>query len=132
VCVAGLGTLDEKVDNMVAQVVGLVPAISRLSTEQLPDVAVSSPANTLSTVVLPQPEWPMMQTNSPLSMAKLTSANTGLMTTKALLNPSTFKNLGMGRFALPFKASMASFNIGHHFLQLRKREIQQHARDANH
>jgi hypothetical protein len=46
--------------------------------KQWPLVAVSSPASTLRMVVLPQPLWPMMQTNSPLSMAKDTSANTGL------------------------------------------------------
>jgi hypothetical protein len=28
-------------------------------------------------VDLPQPEWPMMQTNSPFSMAKLTRSKTG-------------------------------------------------------
>jgi hypothetical protein len=112
VCVAGLGTLDEKVDNMVAQVVGLGPAISRLPMKQWPDVAVSSPGNTLSTVVLPQPEWPMMQTNSPLSMAKLTSANRGLPGANALLNFSTFRKPCVGAAAL--------LDIGHHFLQLRK------------
>ncbi len=56
----------------------LGPAISRPSMKQWPEVAVSRPASTLRTVVLPQPLWPMMQTNSPLSMAKDTSANTGL------------------------------------------------------
>ena len=42
----------------------------------LPRVGVSSPASTLRMVDLPQPEWPMMQTNSPLSMPMLTSSNT--------------------------------------------------------
>ena len=56
----------------------LGPLISRPSMKQLPLVAVSSPASTLRMVVLPQPLWPMMQTNSPWSMAKETSANTGL------------------------------------------------------
>ena len=32
---------------------------------------------TLRMVVLPQPEWPMMQTNSPFSMWKWMSSNTG-------------------------------------------------------
>jgi hypothetical protein len=56
----------------------LGPAISRPSMKQWPELAVSRPASTLRMVVLPQPLWPMMQTNSPLSMAKETSANTGL------------------------------------------------------
>ena len=43
-----------------------------------PALALSSPAMTLRMVVLPQPEWPITQTNSPLSMVKETSANTGL------------------------------------------------------
>ena len=42
-----------------------------------PPLAVSSPASTFRIVVLPQPEWPMMQTNSPRSMPKLTFSNTG-------------------------------------------------------
>ena len=56
----------------------LGPATSRPSMKTLPDVAVSSPASTLRMVVLPQPEWPMMQTNSPRSSVNDTSANTGL------------------------------------------------------
>jgi hypothetical protein len=36
--------------------------------DHMPALASSSPASTLRMVVLPQPEWPMMQTNSPLSM----------------------------------------------------------------
>ena len=54
----------------------LGPAISRLSMIASPEVGCSSPASTLRMVVLPQPEWPMMQTNSPRSMPKWTSSNT--------------------------------------------------------
>ena len=56
----------------------LGPTTSRPSMNTLPLVAVSSPASTFRMVVLPQPEWPMMQTNSPLPISKFTSANTGL------------------------------------------------------
>ncbi len=59
----------------------LGPATSRPSMKTLPEVAVSSPASTLRMVVLPQPEWPMMQTNSPRSSVNDTSANTGLAAT---------------------------------------------------
>jgi hypothetical protein len=34
----------------------------------------------LSSVVLPQPEWPMMVTNSPLSTRRLTSLSTSVCT----------------------------------------------------
>ncbi len=33
----------------------------------------------LSTVVLPQPEWPMMQTNSPRAIASHRSSNTVML-----------------------------------------------------
>jgi hypothetical protein len=36
-----------------------------------PLLASSRPASTFRMVDLPQPEWPMMQTNSPLSMLKV-------------------------------------------------------------
>ena len=35
------------------------------STMTTPSLGASSPARMLSTVVLPQPEWPIMHTNSP-------------------------------------------------------------------
>jgi hypothetical protein len=62
----------------------LGPATSRPSMNTWPLVAVSSPASTFRMVVLPQPEWPMMQTNSPRSSVNDTSANTGLAGAKAL------------------------------------------------
>ena len=41
-----------------------------------PSSGASRPARMLSTVVLPQPEWPMMQTNSPRSTESQRSSNT--------------------------------------------------------
>ncbi len=55
----------------------LGPATSRRSMKTWPALAVSRPASTLRMVVLPQPLWPMMQTNSPCCISKLTPSNTG-------------------------------------------------------
>ena len=55
----------------------LGPATSRLSMNTWPALALSRPASTLRMVVLPQPLWPTMQTNSPWLMPKLTPSNTG-------------------------------------------------------
>ena len=43
----------------------LGPSIDWLSTITAPSDGESRPARMLSTVVLPQPEWPMTQVNSP-------------------------------------------------------------------
>src|SRR4029079_16077980 len=43
----------------------LGPSIAWLSTITAPSEGASSPARMLSTVVLPQPEWPIMQVKSP-------------------------------------------------------------------
>src|SRR5262245_5674099 len=44
----------------------------------MPDVAGVSPATMLSSVDLPQPEWPMIETNSPLRTVSDTSRNTSV------------------------------------------------------
>jgi hypothetical protein len=44
----------------------LGPSIALPSTMTAPALGASRPARMFSTVVLPQPEWPMTQTNSPL------------------------------------------------------------------
>ena len=53
----------------------------------------------LSTVVLPQPEWPMMQVNSPRRMASHRSANTVVSPPpgagKRLVMPSMEMNLSV-------------------------------------
>jgi hypothetical protein len=46
------------------------PRTSRPSMMTLPALASSRPASAFRMVVLPQPEWPMMQTNWPRSMPK--------------------------------------------------------------
>src|SRR6185369_3822816 len=47
------------------------PAISRLAQIRLPRVGVVRPAIRLSKVDLPQPEWPISATNSPLAVVRL-------------------------------------------------------------
>src|SRR4029078_7823863 len=47
----------------------LGPSIASPSTITTPSDGVSRPARMLSTVVLPQPEWPITQVNSPRFMA---------------------------------------------------------------
>ena len=52
------------------------PATSRPSMITTPSEARSRPARMLRIVVLPQPEWPTMQTNSPFSIVKFTRSKT--------------------------------------------------------
>src|SRR3979409_1339430 len=54
----------------------LGPSITWPSTITVPSEGRSSPARMLSTVVLPQPEWPMTQTNSPRRIASQRFSNT--------------------------------------------------------
>lgn len=49
------------------------PAISLPAMMIPPSVMSDSPASIINCVDLPQPEWPMTQTNSPLAMSKLKS-----------------------------------------------------------
>lgn len=50
--------------------------ISRPSAMTTPSEGASSPARMLSTVVLPQPECPIMQTNSPRRIGSHRFSNT--------------------------------------------------------
>src|SRR5688572_7235857 len=49
------------------------PAISLLASSRCPAVGRSSPARRFSSVDLPQPEWPISVTNSPLATVRLMS-----------------------------------------------------------
>src|SRR5262245_57622151 len=64
-----------------------------------PSDGTSRPARILSTVVLPQPEWPMMQTNSPRAIDSHRSSNTVVLAPpgagKHLLTPSIEMNLSV-------------------------------------
>jgi hypothetical protein len=78
----------------------LGPTTSRPSMKTWPLVAVSSPASTFRMVVLPQPEWPMMQTNSPRSSVNDTLANTGLAGREGLGQALNFQEALHGRIFL--------------------------------
>ena len=69
----------------------LGPSISRLSTMTAPSLGWSRPASTFRMVVLPQPEWPIRQTNSPRSMPNQMFSNTAgwLLSPKRRARPST-------------------------------------------
>src|SRR5882724_574238 len=77
----------------------LGPSIAWLSTITAPADGVSSPARMLSTVVLPQPEWPMMQENSPRPIDSQRSSNTVVLPPpaagKRLVMPSMEMNLSV-------------------------------------
>ncbi len=51
------------------------PVILSPSKSSSPDCGTSSPAMSLSSVVFPQPDAPIMETNSPFSTERLTSLN---------------------------------------------------------
>ena len=53
------------------------PLISLLAHSSAPPVGLVSPAIRLSSVLLPQPEWPIRATNSPLAMVRFTSRRAG-------------------------------------------------------
>src|SRR6266545_6777634 len=75
----------------------LGPSIAWLSTMTVPPDGVSRPARILSTVVLPQPEWPMMQVKSPRCIDSHRSSNTVVVPPlgagKRLVIPSIEMNL---------------------------------------
>src|SRR5216684_2324118 len=55
------------------------PEISRPAHSSTPSPVSSNPATRLSSVDFPQPEWPMMETNSPRSTARLMPLSAGNM-----------------------------------------------------
>ena len=105
---------------------GSGPATSRPSMNTWPALALSSPASTLRMVVLPQPLWPMMQTNSPCAMVKLTSSNTarGAERLASLLCAGTRRDL-RGKLQ---RGAGRSLDIRHRLLQPREQRIEQPCR----
>ncbi len=76
----------------------LGPATSRPSMITSPPLAASRPARMLRMVVLPQPEWPITQTNSPRSSAKETLSKTGAAPgAKRLARPRTCRKAALIR-----------------------------------
>src|SRR5882762_10514701 len=99
------------------------PATSRLSITTTPSLAVSRPASTLRMVVLPQPEWPMMQTNSPRSTAKLTPSKTVIVLPFGA--GYVFFRSWISRKAMPL------LDVGNEFLEPADREIERHSDHAD-
>src|SRR5262252_454067 len=111
----------------------LGPSIAWLSTMTVPADGWSSPARMLSTVVLPQPEWPMMQTNSPRRIVSHRSSNTvvrppsGAGKWRAM--PSIEMNLSVMRDA---DETCASLLERHGAGQPRQDEVEEHPDQADH
>src|SRR5215468_8856421 len=118
----------------------LGPSIASLSTITAPCEGTSSPARMLSTVVLPQPEWPMMQTNSPRAIASHRSSNTVVLPPpgagKRLVMPSIEMNFSVmslhgtaERTAMP---SCSSLRKRHDPGGAREDLVEDHADDTDH
>src|SRR6516164_6629374 len=93
----------------------------------------------LSTVVLPQPEWPMMQTNSPRAIDSHSSSNTVVLPPpgagKRLLMPSIEMNLsvmGLHSAVNNVRHRQASLRKRHQPRRARENLIEHHADDADH
>src|SRR5262245_1700497 len=93
-----------------------------------PAEGTSRPARILSTVVLPQPEWPMMQVNSPRRIDSHKFSNTTLA-----LPPGAGKRLEMPSIEMNLSGGIAaSFREGHEVGQSREHLIENHADDPDH
>src|SRR5690242_253070 len=106
----------------------LGPSIACSSTMTTPEDGWSSPARMLSSVVLPQPEWPMTQTNSPRRIASHRSANTVVSppgVAKLRANPSIEMNLSPATGGVSLRKS-------HRAGRALERLVEHHADDADH
>src|SRR5262245_4859214 len=91
-----------------------------------PSLGVSRPARMLSTVVLPQPEWPMMQVNSPRCIDSQRSSNTVVVPP-----PGAGKRLVMPSIEMNLSVMSASLREGDEARQPRKDLVEHHADQAN-
>src|SRR2546430_11483430 len=91
-----------------------------------PSDGTSRPARILSTVVLPQPEWPMMQTNSPRAIDSHRSSNTVVVPP-----PGAGKRLVMPSMEMNFSVT-SSLREGHQPRQPREHLVEDHADHADH
>src|SRR5262249_16937683 len=108
----------------------LGPSIAWPSTMTVPLVGRSRPARILSTVVLPQPEWPMMQVNSPRFIDSHRSSNTVVSPPpgagKRLVMPSIEMNLSVALSVIG-----ASLREGDEAREPRKDLVEHHADQAD-
>src|SRR5580692_2157495 len=91
------------------------------STMTAPSLGVSRPARILSTVVLPQPEWPITQANSPRSIDSHRFSKTATSPPEGALYRLAIASIEMNL------SVMASFRERHHAGEARKDLIEQHA-----
>src|SRR5882757_6950513 len=103
----------------------LGPSIAWLSTITVPADGTSSPARMLSTVVLPQPEWPMMQVKSPRCIGSHRSSNTVVVPPPAAGNRFAMPSIEMNFCAISL------FRKRHQPGEPRQYQIEQHAHHSN-
>src|SRR5262249_61388020 len=98
-------------------------------TIRVPADDASRPARMLSTVVLPQPEWPITQANSPRGIDSQRSSNTVVTPPpgagKRLVTPSIEMNFSV----MP---SVSSLRKRHQPRRPREQLVEDHADDADH
>src|SRR5215475_12576524 len=95
------------------------------STMTAPSLGSSSPARMFSTVVLPQPEWPITQANSPRSIESHRFSNTATSPP-----PAAGYRLAMASIEMNLSV-IASFREGDHAGEAGEDLIEQHADKAD-
>src|ERR1700733_4883786 len=95
------------------------------STMTAPSLDVSSPARILSTVVLPQPECPITQANSPRRIESHRFSNTATSPPDGALYRLAIASIEMNLSVI------ASFRERHHAGEARENLIEQHADKAD-
>src|SRR5215813_6328485 len=105
----------------------LGPSIAWLSTMTAPSDGASRPARMLSTVVLPQPEWPMMQVKSPRCIDSHRSSNTVVVPP-----PGAGKRLVMPSIEMNLSPDTGSLRKCDQARRPRQQLIEDHADNADH
>src|SRR5262245_26234988 len=104
----------------------LGPSIACPSTMTAPSDGASRPARMLSTVVLPQPEWPMIQVNSPRCIDNQRSSNTVVVPP-----PGAGKRLVMPSIEMNLSDIGASLREGDEAREPREDLVENHADQAD-
>src|SRR5580704_2848668 len=95
------------------------------STITAPSLGVSSPARMLSTVVLPQPEWPITHANSPRWIESQRFSKTAT-------SPPEGAGYRLAIASIEMNLSViTSFRERHHAGEARENLVEQHANKAN-
>src|SRR5712691_767696 len=102
------------------------PTIAWLSTTTTPSEGSSRPAKIFSTVVLPQPEWPMTQTNWPRAIENHRFSNT-----VDTLPPASGKRRAMPSIEMK-RSPISSLRKGDEPCEAGEDLVEHHADDADH